>query len=253
MFCVKINQMPVRFRITISFSLAVLFILGIVCVSVYYFSAEYRLTTIKKRLTNRGITTSKLLRQSDVFDIAIVRRIDSLTIMSLRRKSVEIFNGSNQKIYHYSDTHSDSILLSAGILNAARKSGLEYFSAGQKEVVVYSDTTSPDRAVIVSAAEDADGKESLKALKKILIAVFIGGVLASLIAGLVFSGRLLRPVQKITADINDISAYNLQRRIHTGKNKYEWNVLSLTLNQLFDRLKSSFELQRRFISNASHE
>jgi len=60
-------------------------------------------------------------------------------------------------------------------------------------------------------------------------------------------------VARITSEVKDISAYNLDRRIPTGNSKDEWQHLSATLNQLLDRLKESFELQRRFISNASHE
>ncbi len=35
--------------------------------------------------------------------------------------------------------------------------------------------------------------------------------------------------------------------------KDEWNYLTKTLNELLDRLQQSFEMQRRFISSASHE
>jgi signal transduction histidine kinase len=35
--------------------------------------------------------------------------------------------------------------------------------------------------------------------------------------------------------------------------KDEWNYLTETLNELLDRLQQSFEMQRRFISSASHE
>jgi signal transduction histidine kinase len=39
----------------------------------------------------------------------------------------------------------------------------------------------------------------------------------------------------------------------TGSSHDEWYYLSDTLNQLLNRLQESFEIQQRFISNASHE
>ncbi|HEX5652876.1 MAG TPA: HAMP domain-containing sensor histidine kinase, partial [Chitinophagaceae bacterium] len=45
----------------------------------------------------------------------------------------------------------------------------------------------------------------------------------------------------------------LDRRIKAAQNNDEWHYLATTLNELLDRLKESFELQRRFVSNASHE
>jgi two-component system, OmpR family, sensor histidine kinase ArlS len=245
--------MPVRLRITILFSLAVFVILGIVCVCVYYFSAASRLDTIQKRLTNRAITTSRLLRQSDVFDPVLVHRIDSLTSMAFKRKSIEVFDRFNKRIYHYSDHPDDAISVQAGILSGAREKSTLYFSVEQKDVIAYSDVNDPDRTVIIAGAEDEDGKARLLALRAILLASFAIGVVASFLGGLFFSGRLLQPVRRITADVNDISVYNLERRIATRKNKDEWNQLSVTLNNLFDRLKSSFDMQRRFIANASHE
>jgi signal transduction histidine kinase len=63
----------------------------------------------------------------------------------------------------------------------------------------------------------------------------------------------LRPIKKIADDVADISAQNLTRRIHTRNTKDEWDQLASVMNDLLNRLQESFELQRRFISNASHE
>jgi signal transduction histidine kinase len=61
------------------------------------------------------------------------------------------------------------------------------------------------------------------------------------------------PIKRITEDVAEISAQNLTRRIKTGQTKDEWYHFSFTLNELLNRLQESFDLQRRFISNASHE
>ena len=107
--------------------------------------------------------------------------------------------------------------------------------------------------VVISAAEDADGKENLKNLKNILVISFIIGNMLVIIIGYLFSRQLLLPIKKISEDITEISAQNLTRRIQTGTSKDEWYRLAFTLNDLLDRLQESFELQQRFIANASHE
>jgi signal transduction histidine kinase len=60
-------------------------------------------------------------------------------------------------------------------------------------------------------------------------------------------------VRNIADEVNEISATDFTRRINEGKGRDEWAYLATTLNQLLDRLQESFEMQRRFISNASHE
>ncbi len=245
--------MPVRIRITILFAVLVMLILGIVCCGVYYFSYSARLKTIKTRLTNRAITTAKLLAQKEIFDQDLVQRIDSLTTMSLQNKTVQAYNYNNDRIYSYSDVPFDTLQVSKDILDNARTKGTFFFLASGKESVAYRYEKGNFRIVVITAAEDSEGKKSLHTLFNILLSSFLIGIAFVLISGYFFSYRLLTPVRKITADVKHISAQNLAKRIHTGETKDEWYELGTTLNDLLDRLSKSFDLQQRFISNASHE
>ncbi len=245
--------MPIRLRITFLFTLAVFLILGIVCLAIYYFSENSRLNTIRKRLSNRALTMERLITQDEIFNRELLRRIDSSTALSLTNKSVQVFNAGNRRVYNYRENSEDSILVTTQLLDDIRDAGILYFAEGNKEVVGYHDREQPDGLVVISAAEDEDGLATLEQLKLILTVSFLGGTLIAFAVGWLFSQRILSPIRKITNEVTDISAYNLDRRIQTGKSKDEWYELSMTLNALLDRLKESFELQRRFISNASHE
>lgn len=245
--------MPVRLRITCLFTLLAMIILGIVCCSIYYFSATSRLNTIKTRLTNRAITSSRLLTTSGQIDRALMHRIDSLTTMSLKRKSVQVYDNTNELIYYYSDVPGDTINVTYDMLEQVRQQEILYFTMKKREAVAYYSPVHGEDFITISAAEDDEGNKTLEQLGHILMLSFISGTLLSFGGGLFFSGGLLEPVRKITREVNDISAYNLDRRINTSGSKDEWYRLSDTLNQLLDRLKDGFELQRQFISNASHE
>jgi signal transduction histidine kinase len=139
------------------------------------------------------------------------------------------------------------------ILNNARANGSVYYSEQDREVVAYHYTDNNSRLVMVVAGEDVDGKENLKNLSEILTISFLVGNIFVLIVGYFFSRGLLQPVKNISKDVAEISAQNLTRRIEPGKSKDEWYQLSVTLNDLLNRLQESFDMQRRFISNASHE
>ncbi|MEO8403820.1 MAG: HAMP domain-containing sensor histidine kinase [Chitinophagaceae bacterium] len=245
--------MPVRLRITFLFTLVVFIILGVVCGSIYFFSYQSRLAIIKTRLTNRALTTARLLSQSEIFDRELVARIDSLTTISLKNKSVEAYNYLNKRIYNYSDVPEDTLHITDEILDDARVRQRFYFTDGDKEVIAYHYTNNNARIVVICAAEDEDGLKNLAQLKYILLLSFIAGICIALIGGYFFSSGLLQPIKKITEEVTEISAQNLTRRIQTGRSKDEWYQMSVTLNDLLNRLQESFELQRRFISNASHE
>ena len=82
----------------------------------------------------------------------------------------------------------------------------------------------------------------------IVLAVLVGLWFAWQLAGL-----YLRPLRTLNATARDISATNLHRRLGLQGPDDELTQLGGTLDDLFGRLESSFESQRRFVANASHE
>lgn len=245
--------MPVRLRITILFALIVFIILSLLCGSVFYFSSVNRVRNITTRLTNRAITTARLLSQSGVFDRSLIRKIDSSTNLAMSMKTVQAYDYLNERIYVYTDAPNDTLTISDAILDEARIRGSVYFNTGNKDVVAYHYIKNDYRIVMVVGAVDGDGRLKLQHLKLILWLSLIGGLLITILGGYIFSERLLRPIRKIADDVNEISARSLARRIRAGRRNDEWNYLSSTLNRLLNRLQDSFEDQQRFIANASHE
>ena len=247
--------MPVRTRITLLFTLMVLAILTLVCGSVYYFSFTNRIKDIQTRLTNRAITTGRLLSQTGVFDRKLIRKIDASTSVAMRDKVVEAYDSLDRRIYSYSDNPQDSIRTDRSAIDKARTKGSVYFTTGTKDAIAYYYQDENNRMVIIAGAYDEAGNEKLRHLRLVLSLSFIGGILISVIGGYLFSISLLYPLRRISDEVKEISARNLARRIHPagGNSRDEWYYLSDTLNQLLNRLQESFEIQGRFISNASHE
>src|SRR6478672_5183779 len=145
--------MPVRSRITLLFSLLAFIILSIVCASVYYFSFELRIDTITSRLTNRALTTARLLSQKEIFDEKLVNRIDSSTTLSLINKVVKVYDANNSQVYNYTDQPGDQVSVNSNTLDNARKNGTYYFIEGNKEIVAYYYNHLPTQIVVVTAGE----------------------------------------------------------------------------------------------------
>lgn len=71
--------------------------------------------------------------------------------------------------------------------------------------------------------------------------------------GWIVAGRILRPLRTITATARRISASNLHERLSlTGPND-ELKELGNTFDDLLARLQHSWDSQRQFVSNVSHE
>ena len=82
---------------------------------------------------------------------------------------------------------------------------------------------------------------------------FAGIVLISTAIGWVIAGRVLDPLKRITVTAQRVSEQRLDERIAVEGPDDELRELSDTLNSMLDRLAESFEAQRRFVANASHE
>ncbi|WP_017588650.1 sensor histidine kinase [Nocardiopsis ganjiahuensis] len=66
-------------------------------------------------------------------------------------------------------------------------------------------------------------------------------------------GRALRPVEKISAELDRLSVSGLHRRLPVPKSDDEIAHLARTANSSLNRLEEAVTRQRRFVSDASHE
>jgi len=76
---------------------------------------------------------------------------------------------------------------------------------------------------------------------------------ASLGVGWLVAGRVLAPIDRITAVARDIQATDLSRRINLRGPADELKDLADTFDDMLGRLDEAFRQQRRFIQEASHE
>ncbi|MEA2521642.1 MAG: hypothetical protein QOI81_1288 [Actinomycetota bacterium] len=109
------------------------------------------------------------------------------------------------------------------------------------------------RLILLVGSSLQDRRDQLLSLAGTLT---VGGLLALVLisfAGWLLAGAALRPVERMRADAAGISAADLGRRLSIPKADDEMSRLGTTLNDMLDRLASSFLRERRLLDNASHE
>jgi signal transduction histidine kinase len=82
---------------------------------------------------------------------------------------------------------------------------------------------------------------------------FAGVVLLATAIGWAIAGHMLAPLKRITGTARRVSEQHLGERIPVAGPDDELRELGETLNSMLDRLADSFDAQRRFVANASHE
>ena len=114
-------------------------------------------------------------------------------------------------------------------------------------------TVGPYRFLIQVAVDQTEYHKLTLGLAWILIlSVPFAGLLAAS-AGYWMSGRALSPIHRITRSANSIDARNLSRRLPLLGTNDELDRLSATINNMLDRIATSYERIAQFTADASHE
>src|ERR671928_1513815 len=114
-------------------------------------------------------------------------------------------------------------------------------------------TLDPGQYALQRAIQEEVAADALHDLR-VQYAIALGALTAlSVLLGWALAGRVLRPLQRITATAQRVSQDTLDERIALHGPRDELKELADTFDEMLERLSSAFASQRRFVANASHE
>ncbi|MQY05507.1 sensor histidine kinase [Actinomadura macrotermitis] len=142
-------------------------------------------------------------------------------------------------------------------------SALSRSPSGERSLSVYQGDGAPadprlpaaDRR-IVQAVRDQAVRQQAETMHRLLVQSGVALAVMSVIAtalGWLVAGRVLRPLQTMTAGIRRISARNVHERLALTGPRDELRDLADTVDGLLGRLDAALDSHRRFVANAAHE
>jgi two-component system, OmpR family, sensor histidine kinase ArlS len=236
------------------FTLLVTAIISVLTYSVYYFAKLERKQVFDKRLKARANYNTQLYALMGDSALMLLRRMDTAsTVGGLSSRSIGIYSDDGKVLYQFDMPGSQPLSVTAELLQEVKAKGEQYFTMDNRDAMALRRATNGKHFIVVVAGHDDDGLERVEKLNRILLSSLVASFFLTALVGYLFTGQLLKPLTQIIHEVKEISSYNLSHRIQAGTGQDELSQLANTFNELLGRLQEFFAIQRRFISNASHE
>lgn len=245
--------MKLVYKLNLLFAAIVSAIVLIIAFLIYTISRQTLENDYRQRLKTRAARTAQLYTffRSDTTNL--LKSLDANAPPALFNKNINIYDDNRNILYEYHDEGTQKLALDFEKFTDAAESGEIFYTVSGKDVCLYYHADPVMNLTVLVAADNLAGKEYIRSLKRIFLLFFPAAVIIALAAGYLFSRSIIRPIKETIRDVELITSQNLSHRLFEGRKRDELSQLNATFNDLLNRLEESFAIQRRFISNASHE
>lgn len=243
--------MKIKTRLTIQNTLVVATVFLLCMTLIYLISEQTRSKTFFHDLKSEAITKAHLFLQNQV-DAQTMQSIYLNNKKFINEVEVAVYNTDFKMLYH--DAIQNDIV-------KENREMIDYILK-EKEIEFYIDdyqaigmvyTFEGKDYIVTAAAFDGYGYDNLKGLQKTLIILFITGLTLLFAVCYFLAYSSLKPIREIVKEAESITALYIDKRLPVKNEKDELGELCMTFNALLERLEVSFNSQKMFVSNVSHE
>jgi signal transduction histidine kinase len=257
--------MSLRMRLTLLYT-GVLSMILLILSSVLLLATSHILhREIDENIASRAASVIKSIRIEDSLFLREVVLPD-VDVFAAPDTYLQMVNARGRVVSRSNNLGRQYLPLSEYTLRSALQ-GQKFYEtvrAGEQEIRVYNVPLVVDGQLvgILQVGRALSTVNTL--LARLRFFVITGGAMAVTLAGILgwfLAKTALNPVERIIQTASSIeSGGDLSKRIETDRAPDELSRLAKTLNAMFERLENmyhrlqeSYELQRRFVSDASHE
>ncbi|MES2558218.1 MAG: HAMP domain-containing sensor histidine kinase [Bacteroidota bacterium] len=241
--------MNIKFKLAFWFTLFVALILCSSFYIVYQNYSVYRQNNFYERLYDRANYITKALLDTRHLDDQTIETINAYTQSVSPNLEISLYSLEGELI----QTVGNPIPLN--IFQENLKQPDPYFEKQLNDTqyigFIYLDGATT--LISIASSYDKTGFKKVTFLRNLFLIILGMSIFTTAIAGWWFARFSLRPMNAVVADVENITATNLHSRLSVTSPNDEVAQLAKTFNNMLDRLEGAFELQKDFVSNASHE
>jgi signal transduction histidine kinase len=240
--------MKIQSKITLLFLLLSGGILVLLSASTFYFAYKFSFDDFYKRLE---------ARVNIYAEVHLFPGAQSQATLEVRNKYLEKLEAEKEYFFIIDKTGKAEIpanvKMDGGFVQDVILTGHAHFKNNNTFYAGSLFKKGGVKSIVIVSASNPAGFQELRDLQEILIYGFLLAMVLVYFIGKIFSFYTFQPVRRIINNVKNITANNLHFRLDELSGKDEIAELSLTFNDMLNRLETAFETQNNFVSNASHE
>lgn len=244
--------MTLKVKISLYISVFFTILFGIVSVFIIQNFSQFREEEFRERLSEKALTTIRLLIEVKEIDNNLLKIIDKNSINQLYNEKTLVFDSQFRLIYNSLD--DTKITWTVNDLKYLKKYKTFFKKEGENEIYgVFYDSNQQDYFALISA-NDNYGNRKLS----YLISLIIGAYLIFMTITWVFTFYLIKnqlnPLDIFHQQISKINDLNIQEGlISKPESNNEIDLIGKEFNFMLGRIKEVYNKQRDFTAHASHE
>ncbi len=243
--------MKIRTRLTLQNTFVVAAVFLLCMVMIYLISERTRSRTFFHDLKSEAVTKAHLFLQNQV-DAAIMQSIYLNNKKFINEVEVAVYTTDFQMLYHDA-IQNDIVKENREMIDRILKQKEIEFYVDRYQAIGMVYSFAGKDYIVTAAAYDGYGHNNLYGLRKTLFFLFIVGLSLLFATCYFLAYSSLKPIRDIVGQAGRITAQHIDRRLPVKNERDELGELSMTFNALLERLEVSFNAQKMFVSNVSHE
>ncbi len=241
--------MQIRNKLSLYFTITSSLLMLVIMVFIYLLFSNLTRNNFYRALHERTIVAAQLYLEADEISPSSLQKIKEKFVITLPDEIIRVYDSTDQQSFA-KDTAGN---WNRNTIDEARQKKYLAYRENDRQIVGIYYEDNQGNFVILASAVDVEGQKQRKNLLEIMAALFGIQILIQFAAGRWFAQRALLPVQLVNAQVQKISATDLHLRVDTNNEKDELGLLAANFNSLLERIEKSFDLQKMFVANASHE
>ena len=234
----------ITFKLTIGYALRLLFLIGFLFATIYIAFSYYLFYDKQQDMKSELAYVEDLIIQKQSFDSEEMN-----LFLQNHKLDLFIFDRTNQLI-HQTVEMAPTYEAATSIVEYNIREFPNFPNLYRSKTITFKDQST--YTVSLYAILDNE-KNVVEATFPIGIVLCIVLILSSVRSASKMAKKHMSPILNMTEQVKDMSANNLSTRLNISGTKDELKDLAATFNKMLDDIQKSYEREKQFVSDASHE